>query len=128
MIVCVVDDLIFSIKISTAAKQLGVPMYFERSRERVLQTIREKHPTLVIFDLNSTKLAPLEAIEAIKADATLRSIPTLGYVAHVDTATINAARAAGIDQVLARSAFSDRLGEILTTSGGFGVRGSAARD
>ena len=34
MIVCVVDDLIFSIKISTAAKQLGVEMYFERSKDR----------------------------------------------------------------------------------------------
>ena len=128
MIVCVVDDLIFSIKISTAAKQLGVPMYFERSRERVLQTIREKHPALVIFDLNSAKLAPMEAIEAMKADPTLRSIPTLGYVAHVDTATITAARAAGIDQVLARSAFSDKLGEILTSSAGLGTRDSAARD
>ena len=53
MIVCVVDDLIFSIKISTAAKRLGVEMYFERSRENVLQTIRDKQPSLVIFDLNS---------------------------------------------------------------------------
>ena len=30
MIVCAIDDLIFSIKISTAAKQLGVELYFER--------------------------------------------------------------------------------------------------
>ena len=53
MIVCVVDDLIFSIKISTAAKRLGVDMYFERSKDNVLQTIRDKQPSLVIFDLNS---------------------------------------------------------------------------
>jgi CheY-like chemotaxis protein len=117
MIVCVVDDLIFSIKISTAAKQLGVAMYFERSKQNVLQTIRDKQPSLVIFDLNSGRLAPIDAIVAMKNDPTLQSIRTLGYVAHVDSETIERARAAGIDQVMARSAFSQRLGEILTGSG-----------
>src|SRR4029079_9349266 len=35
MIVCAIDDLLFSIKISTAAKQLGVNVYFERFRDRL---------------------------------------------------------------------------------------------
>jgi len=117
MIVCVVDDLIFSIKISTAAKQLGIDMYFERSKDKVMQTVRDKQPSLVIFDLNSGKLAPIDAIAAMKAEPALAAIRTLGYVSHVDTATIERARAAGVDQVLARSAFSDRLGEILTNPG-----------
>jgi CheY-like chemotaxis protein len=117
MIVCVVDDLIFSIKISTAAKQLGVDMYFERSKDKVLQTVRDKQPSLVIFDLNSGKLAPIDAIAAMKGDPALAAIRTLGYVSHVDTVTIERARAAGVDQVLARSAFSERLGEILTNPG-----------
>lgn len=116
MIVCVVDDLIFSIKISTAAKHLGVDMYFERSRDKVLTTLREKQPSLVIFDLNSGKLDPMSVIAAMKAEPALAAIRTLGFVSHVDTATIEAARAAGIDQVLARSAFTARLGEILTTA------------
>jgi CheY-like chemotaxis protein len=116
MIVCVVDDLIFSIKISTAAKRLGVEMYFERSRDNVLPTIREKQPSLVIFDLNSGRLAPMNAIAAMKADPSLKTIRTLGYVSHVDSDAIAAARRAGIDQVLARSAFADGLGEILTSA------------
>jgi len=114
MIVCAVDDLIFSIKISTAAKALGVELYFERAADRVLATVREKQPSLVIFDLNSKKLQPLDAIAGLKGDPELRGVRTLGFVSHVDTVTIEAARAAGIDQVLARSAFSERLGEILT--------------
>jgi CheY-like chemotaxis protein len=116
MIVCVVDDLIFSIKISTAARHLGVDMYFERAKDRVLGTVKDKRPSLVIFDLNSARLAPMEMIVAMKADPELQAIRTLGYVAHVDADTIERARAAGIDQVLARSAFSDRLREILTTA------------
>jgi CheY-like chemotaxis protein len=114
MILCIVDDLIFSVKISTAAKALGASVFFERSPEMVLPRIREKQPVLVIFDLNSTTLRPLDAIAQMKADLGLRDIRTLGYVSHVQTHVITAARGAGIDEVLARSAFSERLGEILS--------------
>jgi len=117
MILCVVDDLIFSVKISTAAKALGVDIFFERNPEMVLPRIREKQPSLVILDLNGTKLRPMEVIAAMKSDQELRAIRTLGYVSHVQTDVIDAARAAGIDEVLARSAFSDRLGQILTGTG-----------
>ena len=114
MILCAIDDLIFSIKISTAAKGVGADLYFERNAEMILPRIREKRPSLVIFDLNSVRLDPIAAIATLKQDPGLKTIRTLGYVSHVDSATISAARAAGIDQVLARSAFATRLGEILT--------------
>ena len=115
MVLCVVDDLMFSVKISTTAKAIGAPILFERNPEMVVARIREKQPSLVIFDLNSAKLRPLDAIAALKADPALRQVPTLGYVSHVQTDVIEAARSAGIDQVLARSAFTDRLAEILAT-------------
>ena len=54
--------------------------------------------------------------EAMKQDPDLAPIRTLGYVSHVDSERIAAARRAGIDEVLARSAFTERLGEILATS------------
>ena len=118
MVLCLVDDLIFSIKISTAAKALNVPIFFERAPDRALPCIREKQPSLVILDLNSGKLQPMEVIAALKGDPDLKSIRTLGYVSHVQTDVIAAARAAGIDEVVARSTFSDRLGEILTGTRG----------
>jgi len=117
MILCVMDDLIFSIRIQTAAKSIGgIDLFFERSPEMVLPRIREKEPSLVIFDLNSRKMDPMTALAAMKADPALKSIRTLGFVSHVDTDTIAAARAAGIDQVLARSAFAAQLGSILTNA------------
>ena len=114
MVLCAVDDLILSIRISTAAKSLGADVFFERTGVNVLERIREKQPSLVIFDLNSARMAPLEALAALKADPALRDIRTLGFVSHVDAATIDAARAAGIDEILARSAFVNRLPDILT--------------
>ena len=114
MVLCVVDDLMFSVKISTAAKARGATVYFERNADKVLGSVREKSPSLVIFDLDSLKLRPMEAIAAMKSDPALRAIPTVGFVSHVQTGTIAAARQAGIDEVLARSAFSERLPEILS--------------
>ena len=67
----------------------------------------------MIFDLNSTKASPIETIAALKGDAELESIPTLGFVSHVHTGLIEAARDAGIDEVMARSAFAGRLADIL---------------
>ena len=116
MIICAIDDLMFSIRISNAAKALQADVHFERSGDKLLQTIRDKRPSLVIFDLNSARLRPLDAIASLKGDPELKAIRTLGYVAHVDTTTIEAARAAGIDQVIARSAFVAQLGEILTSA------------
>ena len=118
MILCAVDDLMFSVKISTAAKALRAEVHFERTPENVLPRIRERHPSLVIFDLNSARLKPLAVLAAMQADPALARIRTLGYVSHVDSDTIAAARDAGINQVLARSAFSERLGEILTSASG----------
>ena len=115
MIIAAIDDLFFSIKIKTAAQLVNADVYFERSGEDTLGTIRDKRPGLVVFDLDSAKLHPIETIAAMKADPELKGLQTLGFVSHVQTATIAAARAAGIDQVMARSAFAERLGAILTS-------------
>jgi len=113
MIIAVLDDLLFSIKIKTAAKTLGAEVHFERSPDQVLESVRAKAPRLVIFDLDSVKMRPMEALAAMKADPALRDVATLGYVSHVHADVIAAARAAGVGQVLARSAFVDQLGTIL---------------
>ena len=114
MILCAIDDLMFSVKVKTTAKALHVDTYFERTPGQVLASIRERLPALVIFDLNSARLDPLSVIAAMQADESLRHIRTIGYASHVDAATIAAARQAGVGQVLARSAFVERLGDILT--------------
>ena len=49
----------------------------------------------------------------MKRDPALASIRTLGFVSHVHTDLIDAARGAGIDEVMARSAFAGQLADIL---------------
>jgi hypothetical protein len=44
------------------------------------------------------------------------AIRTVGYASHVQTEVIDAARQAGVDEVMARSAFTARLPEILASA------------
>ena len=73
MVLFVIDDLFFSIKIKTAAQLVNADVYFERTGENTLETIRQKRPRLVVFDLDSVKLRPMETVAALKGDPDLRS-------------------------------------------------------
>ena len=106
----------FSSKIKTAATHLGVPLTFARSSAAALAEMRKNAPSLVIFDLNNPRTDPLGTVAAMHRDPELSAIPTVGYVSHVDTETINAARQAGMTEVLARSVFTTQLAEILKRS------------
>lgn len=113
MILAAVDDLLFSSKIRTTAKLAGVELTFARTPEEIMKLARALRPALVIFDLNSSRSNPIETVAAMKRDGELASIRTLGFVSHVHTELIESARAAGVDDVMARSAFTARLADIL---------------
>ena len=113
VILAILDDLMFTSKIKLAASQVGVPVGFARSADSALAEMRKNPPALVILDLNNPRTDPLGTVAAMKADAKLAGIPTLGFVSHVDAVTIDAARQAGVGDVVARSTFAQRLPEIL---------------
>jgi PleD family two-component response regulator len=117
MVLVAVDDLMLSSRVSSAAKAVGAAIRFARSAEAMTAAARETAPSLVILDLNSARVKPFEILAALKGDPALAVIPTVGFVSHVDTATINAARQAGVDRVLARSAFVEQLPSLLTAAG-----------
>jgi PleD family two-component response regulator len=116
MVLVAVDDLLFSSKIRTVAKQAGVDVTFARTPPEILDRTRALKPDLVIFDLNSAKADPIGTIAALKQDAATASIRTVGFVSHVDATAIAAARRAGIDDVMARSSFAGQLAEILLSA------------
>lgn len=113
MILVAVDDLMLRSRVSSAAKQLGIPLRYVGSPGDAIALARTDRPSLFILDLNGARADPLRTIALMKAETDLASIRMLGFVSHVDTATIQAAREAGVDEVLARGAFVDNLAEIL---------------
>jgi PleD family two-component response regulator len=113
MILALVDDLMFTSKIRATAKPLGATVVFARSLETALAEMAKARPALVILDLNATRIEPLAIVAAMKADPALADIPSVGFVSHVQTDLIDAARRAGVTEVLPRSAFTMNLPEIL---------------
>ncbi len=112
-VLAAVEDLLFRSKISETAGQLGVEAYFPRSPKRLLEAIRESPPDLLILDLNSARFEPLALLQAVKSDEDLGRVPTIGFLSHVQKDLAVAAREFGCDKVVARSAFSRDLPQIL---------------
>ncbi|HEY5074522.1 MAG TPA: hypothetical protein VII34_07460 [Pyrinomonadaceae bacterium] len=115
-VLAIVDDLFFASKIRGTAEELGVRPRFARSVEVMLDAARRDQPALIICDLQSEKVDPMDLAKQLKADEQLRSIPLLGFFSHVQTELQQQAEQAGYDQVIPRSAFSRDLGEILSVT------------
>ena len=114
-VLAAVDDFLFRSKIRAVAKHVGVEVQIAQTPEEILAQARALRPALVILDLNSAKADPVATIAALKADAGTAGSRTIGFASHVHVDLIDAARKAGADQVLPRSAFATNLADILAS-------------
>jgi PleD family two-component response regulator len=116
-ILAVVSDLFFSVKINDAAKRAGMSVEFVKDEHEVLAKAHAK-PALIIFDLNFESVNPLDIITRLKSTAELKHISVIGYLSHVQGELKQKAHETGCDMVLARSAFSQNLPQILKRHAG----------
>ncbi|MGD0007455.1 MAG: response regulator [Terriglobia bacterium] len=120
MILAVVDDLLFLSKIQQTAQQVGVAV--KSARPVGLPDLAiEDVPNALIVDLNPRSGKALEVLRTLKADLKTRDIAVIGFVSHVQNDLIAAAREAGCDLVLARSAFVSQLPSLLKRFSGTGT-------
>jgi PleD family two-component response regulator len=117
-ILAVVDDLLFTVKISDAAKRAGLEAEFVKSEKDVIDKATNESPLLIILDLNNNSVQPLELILKLKGDGDLRHISLIGYLSHVQGELKQKAQEAGANIVMARSAFSQNLPQILKRHAG----------
>ncbi len=101
-------DLIFSAKVSSTGAAVNVPV-------RVVRTVVDLEPgaSMLLVDLDADG-----ALDAIDRCRTM--VPTPRIVAfgpHVRADLLTAAREAGADEVLPRSAFVARLPQLLQSAG-----------
>jgi CheY-like chemotaxis protein len=111
-IVALVDDLFFLAKIQETAKVVGVTLVKVDTR-RGSAAIAEAQPRAIILDLSSRSLPAVDWIRTLKADPATQAIRIVGFVSHVQEQLIADARAAGCDSVMARSAFTQQLPQLL---------------
>src|SRR5438105_11740341 len=111
-VLAVLEDLFFTVKINEAAKRAGLGITFVKSEHDVMEQLKH-HPALIILDINFSGIDPLQLIRKLKSDEQSKGISVIGYLSHVQGELKQQAQEAGCDMVLARSAFSQNLPQIL---------------
>ena len=111
-VLAVMEDLFFMVKINEAAKRAGFAVEFVKSEQDALAKAKTV-PALIIVDLNYGGLDPIKLITELKASAETKPISVIGFVSHVQGELKQKAHETGFDMVLARSAFSQNLPQIL---------------
>ncbi len=112
-VMAAVEDLLFKSKILETARELDVEAKFPRSPEKLLATLEESPPDLLILDLNSSRFGPLELLKEVKSGAPSSEVPVVGFLSHVQKDLAVAAKEAGCDRIMARSAFTRDLPRII---------------
>jgi CheY-like chemotaxis protein len=113
MILAVMADLMFSVRIIDQAKKLGLKVEFAKDEETAFGKLKAGPLQAVIFDLNYAAANPLGLIQRMKSDPETKQIDTVGFISHVQVEQRRQAQEAGCDVVVARSAFAQKLPEIL---------------
>ena len=116
-VLAVVNDLFFSVKITDAAKRSGLELEFVKDSAQVLEKAKTR-PSLIILDLNFDAVDPLALIGTLKQTPDTRGVSLIGYLSHVQGELKQQAQEAGCDMVLARSAFSQNMGQIFKRHSG----------
>jgi PleD family two-component response regulator len=117
-ILAVVEDLLFTVKISDAAKRTGLDVEFVKSEHDVIEKANQEKPLLIILDLNFSAVQPLKLISKVKGNGETKQISVIGYLSHVQGELKQQAQEAGANIVMARSAFSQNLQQILKRHAG----------
>jgi len=117
-ILAVVDDLFFVVKINDAAKRAGMQTEFLKSADILVEKAVEERPTAVIIDLNCNSVAAVPLIKKLRSKPELKNVSIVAFVSHIQGELKMEAQNAGADMVLARSAFSLNLPQILRRHAG----------
>jgi len=108
-VVALMDDLFFQMKLAETAKQLGVELKVATNGDALLG-LMESGPRLVIVDLNA-RSAPIQTIEKLRLAS--KEVRIVGFLSHVQQELAVQAQAAGCDEVMPRSSFTQNLAAIL---------------
>ena len=109
-VIALMDDIFFQMKVAETAKHLGLEFKVATTTDALL-TLLEPRPQLVIVDLNA-RSHPIDAI--VKLRAASKDIRVVAFLSHVQRELAEQARAAGCDEVMPRSSFTQNLAQILS--------------
>src|SRR5262249_15848133 len=108
-VVHLIQDMLFASKVREVAKQTGVTV--QGTRDPVALAAAAREAKLVIIDLRLPRA--LEALDALAAAAATRDVTKVGFIDHEKTDVMEAARARGCTEVMAKGQFANALPRLL---------------
>jgi CheY-like chemotaxis protein len=108
-VVHLITDMLFASKVREAAKHLGLTV--QGAREPQALAVAAREAKLVIVDLRVPRA--LDALDALAGDPAARAVPSVAFIDHERTDVMEAARAKGCGQVMAKGQFANTLPKLL---------------
>jgi len=119
--IVLIDDLFFQAKLLETAKLTGISLQTVATGEQLLKAAAANPAALVIVDLNARQ-GSLDAVEQLCKENLETGVESngpgnprrvIGFLSHVQTELAERARAAGCQDVMPRSKFTQNLAAIL---------------
>ena len=108
-----VSDIFFYTKIRDALLPKGYVLERIRTQDEVPAKAASLHPTAMILNMNDETLDAFKALEQMKGDASLNTIPILAFANHEEVETWRRARELGVNKIVARNEVSSRMRDLL---------------
>ena len=113
--IALIDDLFFQAKVRETAKHTGVTIETATTGEQLLKAAEASPEALILVDLNARQGALDAVVELCAQNRQDQGNPrrVIAFLSHVQTDLAERARAAGCEEVMPRSKFTQNLAEIL---------------
>jgi len=108
-----VTDIFFYTKVRDALMSKGYKIERARTQQDIAEKASATGPSAVILNMNDETLNAIQALETLKADTRLKTLPILAFANHEEVDTFNRARALGVTKIVSRNEFSARLKDLV---------------
>lgn len=108
-----VTDIFFYTKVRDALMSKGYKIERARTQQDIAEKASATSPSAVILNMNDETLNAFQALEILKADTRLKTLPILAFANHEEVDTFNRARALGVTKIVSRNEFSARLKDLV---------------
>jgi PleD family two-component response regulator len=112
-ILVAVTDIFFYTKVRDALMANGYKIERARTQQDIAEKASATAPSAFILNMNDERLDAFQALETLKADASMKTIPILAFANHEEVDTFNRAKALGVTKIVSRNEFSSRLKDLV---------------
>jgi PleD family two-component response regulator len=112
-ILVAVSDVFFYTKIRDALRTQGYVLERARVQEEVPEKAAALRPAAFILNMNDERVNAFVALEQIKSDDRLKTIPVLAFSNHEEIDTWKKAKELGVNKIVSRNEFSSRTKDLI---------------